>query len=203
MKILLSLFVTLLLFFSAARWAQPESVTSPTAAKSADLAKAAPWNPAAGVIAPISEGARIIASSNQATAAKVLDGNAQTHWISDAPLPEAFLNRRDLNCLRSLSQNEVQTTSKLQNWPQAVDGNSYTEALVGEAGQSSAVTLNFPATSSLHMVALKVGRMEAPVEITAILPDGRRQSVGNYLPADLDNLMRFPSTYFQGDHVQG
>ena len=61
---------------------------------------------------------------------------------------------------------------------------------MAKAGKAS-LTIPFKNNSPLHLVALSVNHLEAPVEIIANLANGQKKNIGAYLPSDLHNLNRF------------
>lgn len=89
----------------------------------------AQWNPNAGVIPSYTDGAKIAVSSGENGEA-VLDGNEQTSWYSDAPLPGGFLKRADINLIFGSEDSVRCFYSKMENCRQATDGKENTSAIV-------------------------------------------------------------------------
>ena len=186
MKSTISILVSFLLFGGIVHYAGDETPIENQ--PSTSTTEASNWDPDAGVIESLTKDAKVIASSNLATAQKVLDGNAQTHWISDAPFPNGFLKRKDLNLLYQMP---TDANPQLKQIAQAIDGNEGTNcSILAKAGKAS-LTIPLRKNSPLHLVALSIDHLEAPVEISVTLASGQTKDLGAYLPTDLPNLTRF------------
>ena len=186
MKTTISLLTGILLFSGFFQFRNKEqiSIESPS-----NISNYVDWNPDAGVIPSLTKGAKVIASSNPSTAQNVLDGNAQTHWISDAPFPNGFLSRADLNILYGKSNNKI-TSSPTKDLQNAFDGKEHTNAIVEAQDGEAFLSFNFFQPTPVHIVALSVNVLQSPIEIKATLQNGTIKDIGTYLPSDLNNLTR-------------
>ena len=155
-------------------------------ASSGSTTQSVSWDPDAGVIPSLTKSAKVIASSNSQTMNKVLDGNAQTHWISDAPYPNGYIQRADLNILL----NRKNTNTAITNAKNATDGNEFTEAIVSKKGNKAWIEFQFEKATPLYTVAAKMSKLSKPIEVVAILQNGKKEIIGNFLPTDYDVLIR-------------
>lgn len=117
------------------------------------------WDKDAGVIRSFTENATLIASSNPETIAKVIDGDRETAWQSNAPLPDGYINRADLN---SLHGKKVEIDgSKIENQVEVNDGNLGTAGNISPSFGTAWVEFTLPEVQHLEMLSVKVGAGKA------------------------------------------
>ncbi|RMG78882.1 MAG: hypothetical protein D6714_17260, partial [Bacteroidetes bacterium] len=153
-----------LLLISAGRWAFPPRQVS--------------WNADAGVVPSFTRQARAVVSSNPAQAGQIIDGNPETAWQSDAPLPTGFVSRPDLNIFLGKKTAALAATT---------DGDLNTSAPL-----LPGVSVEWKTEAPHNLVALSLkAQTDAPLEIWFDTPDQGAVLAGTYDPADNFRFRRF------------
>lgn len=170
------LIVSVLLFFGASKSDRPTPASA--------------WNPDAGYIPPFTSNARVSASSNAGAAAKVLDGDLQTAWQSEAPLPQAFIGRQDQNIFLNKAPSPAGCTSCSQIG-RLTDGDLATAAFI-KAGDSGWATVSFEpgADHALFSISIKC-QVREPLLLQFVDLQGVVQPIGTYGLADNFQLKRW------------
>lgn len=143
------------------------------------------WDPDAGYIAPWTENATATATSNLSTAEKILDGDPNTAWQSEAPLPDGFISRRDLNIFLG----KKLTKANGQNLQNATDGNAASVADIKSSGQDTA-TIFIGTDKKLFSFSLKAA-VNGPLVIYISEGKNKLIPVGRYSVTDNFQLKRF------------
>ena len=94
----------------------------------------AQFAPHAGLVPSFTNGATAIASSNVSLAGNLIDGQASTHWQSDAPLPYAYIARSEQNIL-SMRTDDAATDGDLATSVRIEAGDTYTLTLPVQSQQ--------------------------------------------------------------------
>jgi hypothetical protein len=149
------------------------------------------WNPDAGYIPSWTDGATVTASSNQALAGKVLDGDLNTAWQSEAPLPEAFIARPDLNIFLHKKFPE----HKGRSLDRATDGDLATAASLSCAGPLDSLVLKVDSDRAFF-VSLKAA-VKAPLEIYFYEGKNHRKHLTTIGTDDNFQLKRFEFPHHQ------
>ena len=125
---------------------------------------AAEWDKDAGLVHAYTNNAKITASSNPEALANVVDGNRETAWQSNAPLPDGYVGRKDLN---SFLKTPISVkASRVKAGEKAYDGDLSSPANVDVASGSAWIEFSFPEAQDLSMISIKLGTSQQ-VDITA------------------------------------
>jgi hypothetical protein len=143
------------------------------------------WNPDAGYIAPWTNKATATTTSNPDDANKVLDNDPNAPWQSDAPLPEGFVARRDLNVL--MDKNLPESTGL--NLHFATDGNLKTAANIRIRGALDSMVIDLGTQKTLFALSLKCA-VNSPVEVFFSEGRNKRIRLAGYAPTDNYQLRR-------------
>ena len=149
------------------------------------------FNPHAGVIIPLSNTAKVTASSNSTEADKVSDGNLSTAWVSEAPLPEGFIKNKKQNILLGKSPN-LQQGQVIENADHLTDGDLNNSAVIPLNGQKAFTSFAL-SNSSFFSVSVKC-QATSDISVSAEMFSGEMQLLGTYLPANNYQLLRFEKT---------
>lgn len=143
------------------------------------------WNPDAGYVPSWTVGASVTATSNQTDAEKVIDGDQNTAWLSEAPLPDGFISRPDLNIF--LHKSLPESAGKTLQY--ATDGNLSTAATVLPTGPIDSMIFSMD-SDRLFSVSLKAA-VRSSVDIYFYEGKSQRKHLASYSPADNYQLRRF------------
>lgn len=148
------------------------------------------WNPDAGVIPSFTTGATVSPTSNSPDATKILDGDLSTAWQSEAPLPEMFIGRPDLNIFLQHAVSLVQC-STCDDPEKMMDGNLATSSKVNVGTTSvGGITLDLGRSHSLFSISLKC-QVKGPVTIQFVDMNDQLVTLGRYDVADNFQLKRW------------
>lgn len=121
------------------------------------------WNPDAGLIHPYP--AQLTTSSNPSAAAKIMDGDPQTFWQSEAPFPTNYINHSAQNILLQKG-NQLLASPDLNSFTAATDGDLNTNIKVNNSKGNYWLSINFSDASTIQFLGLKCGN-SAAIEISA------------------------------------
>lgn len=108
------------------------------------------WNPDAGLVVPYTHQAEAIASGTNPQAA--IDGNLETKWESEPPLPSGYISSADQN----LFQNTADYSVTPSGANAAFDGNTETAATL----KNGAFQVTFDAQKAIKMLSVKASGQE-------------------------------------------
>jgi hypothetical protein len=148
-------------------------------AADARFSKKETWNPDAGLIPSFTQDATVSASSHQNAAANILDGDPNTAWQSEAPLPEGYIKRHDLNIFLNTSH------SAPSNGQAATDGILSTAVTI-----QTRIYIVPPKPCDLFCLSLKC-QATADVTVRTLTLDGKIKEEWTYRPAENFTLKRF------------
>lgn len=117
----------------------------------------AQWNPYAGVVKSLTQGATVTASSGGSTTLAI-DGNKNTCWQSGNPnavLPQGYLSRPDLNILLGAGATSRFSRSGSTNGTNTTDGNPGTSATIAAVAGQAWVSYDFTAPVMLRTMSVK------------------------------------------------
>ena len=123
------------------------------------------WDKDAGLIYSYTENCDITASSNIKALTQVVDGNRETAWQSEAPLPDGYVPRKDLNSF--LKEQVSISASKVKGKEAAIDGDLSSPANVDVSWGSAYIELNFAEAQHLDLISIKIGT-STEVKVEAI-----------------------------------
>ncbi|MEZ4961802.1 MAG: discoidin domain-containing protein [Saprospiraceae bacterium] len=147
------------------------------------------WDPDAGVVVPFSQAATVFASSNPSQALNVVDGDEQTAWMSNAPLPEGFIGNKDQNSL--LGQAEMFcTTHQSASLKNATDGNLSTVSSFPKKGNECQVVFDFKGEIPLYSISLKC-QVQSELKLRVLQKgNGEWLEIGHYTSGENYSLKR-------------
>lgn len=128
------------------------------------------FNPTAGFIPSLIENADISATSNSKDLANIKDGDPSTYWQSDAPLPQGFIQRRELNYFYK----KASKFFPFENGEKVCDGDLNTSIFIKKRGDKATLKIEFPKGEYLQSIATKL-QIESDVEVFAILKNGQKK----------------------------
>jgi len=108
------------------------------------------WNPDAGLIKPYTRQAKITASGTNAEAAA--DGNPETKWESQAPLPTGYIRSEKQNILHNHHNNKTEPAGKSK----ANDGNAETASVI----KNGKFTLRLSEPTNIELLSVKLSSAE-------------------------------------------
>ncbi|MGB1207002.1 MAG: hypothetical protein ACPG5B_15255 [Chitinophagales bacterium] len=153
------------------------------------------WNPDAGIINPYTTNANISLSSGN-EAHKINDGDTQTFWQSEAPLPSNFIERTDLNILAGLGAIGLCTSSNNTACHDVTDTNLDTSTPINRVGNLAFLNIVLPQTSNVLSVSLKCNAT-ADIRVYMQKTNGDNFLIGTYTAENSYGLLRF--THFNTD----
>jgi hypothetical protein len=133
------------------------------------------FNPTAGFIPSLAENAVISATSNSKDLANVKDGDPSTYWQSDAPLPQGFIQRKDLNYFYKKSSRFF----SFEDGEKICDGDLNNSVFIKKKGDKAAIKIVFSKGKYLHSLATKL-QIESDVEVVAVLNNGQKKRLDVY-----------------------
>lgn len=137
------------------------------------------WDPDAGYIASWTNEATASTTSKPTDAMKVLDSDPNTAWQSDAPLPEGFVSRQDLNVF--LDKNLPESAGLNLNF--ATDGNLATAANIRLSGALDSMVIDLGTQKSLFALSIKCA-VNSPVEVFFFEGKNKFVRLNDYAPSD-------------------
>lgn len=118
----------------------------------------AQWKPDAGLIVPFTTDATIAVSSG-ADKAAITDGDLQTYWESDSPLPSNYITRKDLNLF--LNKDKFMVNKGTLNSGNAFDGIISSKTIA----EDGAMEIRFNKPEKLFLLSIKINTVDT-VRIT-------------------------------------
>lgn len=124
----------------------------------------------AGFIPSLVENAAISASSNSTDLSKMHDGDPATFWQSDAPLPEGFIRRNDLNFFYK----KAATFFPFSDGEKVCDGDLDNAVFIKKNGENARLKIMFPKAEYIESISTKL-QMEGEVKVLAVLKSGKKK----------------------------
>ena len=115
----------------------------------------AEWNPDAGLVPSLTQGATLSATSPGTNLNTVLDGNTDTSWQSGACLPTGYIARSELNQVLGACAVGRCSSSGSTNPQDATDNNPYTGAYVPVSNGTAWINVPLPQTRSLYQLGVR------------------------------------------------
>lgn len=134
------------------------------------------WDKDAGLIHPYP--ASLSASSASADLHKITDLNNETFWQSEAPFPDAFIKRSDLNIFYQKGQ-ELSSCPNLNDFKKLTDGDLNNAIEVNNSSGKNWLSLNFKTAQSIQFLFIKCGNA-AHIELMGNTKDGNFRPIGTY-----------------------
>ncbi len=131
----------------------------------------AEWNPDAGLVTSLTQGATLSATSPGTNLNTVLDGNTDTSWQSGACLPTGYIARPELNQVLGACAAGRCSSSGSANPQDATDNNPYTGAYVPLSNGSAWINVPLPQTRSLYQLGVR-GFGNQPIVFEALTASG-------------------------------
>lgn len=128
--------------------------------------------PNAGFIPSLAKAAQINASSNQLDLPNIQDGDPATSWQSDAPLPNGFIDRKDLNFF--LKKEAI--FFKFSEGEKVCDGDLNNMVFIKKKGKLASLKINLPGAQYLHSISTKL-QANQEVEVIAYLKNGEKKTL--------------------------
>ena len=128
------------------------------------------YQKAVGFVPSLVTNAVISASSNSIDLPKIHDGDPGTFWQSDAPLPEGFIQRNDLNYFYK----KAATFFPFSDGAKICDGDLNNAVFIKKSGDKASLKITFPKAKYLHSISTKL-QMQGEVNIVAILKNGQKK----------------------------
>lgn len=139
----------------------------------AELSNNDNWDKDAGLVSPFTQNASIKVSSNPDQKGQILDGKTATAWQSDAPFPQNFILRPDLNLMLNNQEATIQG-SNLSDAPKCIDGDVNSVTAVGMDGAQAKISFVFPEATQMRFVSIKAGN-SALVQV--VFRDAQNQKI--------------------------
>ena len=152
----------------------------------------AQWNPYAGVVNSLTQGANVITSSG-GSAPLAIDGDKSTCWQSGNPnaaLPQGYLSRSDLNMLLGVGSTIRFKRSGTGNGANTTDGNLGTSATISLTGSKAWVSYDFPVPVTLRTVSVKCS-VPSDIQIFAYESSADSFLIGTLRSGDNFSLRKF------------
>lgn len=146
------------------------------------------WDADAGVVRSLTDGATVTANSNASDAARVLDGDDNTAWASEACFPTGFLSRTDLNPLLDQCAAGGCTLTGTADPSSATDASFYTGAAV--ALSSGAATMRVPLAAATTVDEVAFRGFGGPVDVYAETTAGE-VLLGTYATTSAYTMIRY------------
>ncbi len=124
------------------------------------------FNPDAGLVTSYTEKATVTTSSGT-NARFITDRNKNSFWESDNPLPDRYINRKDLNLFSNPALFSVS-----QNVAAAIDGKTDTKVPV----QSMPLTINLHNPATIYFISIKF-QAEQPLQLTVNSVDNVKKEI--------------------------
>lgn len=134
------------------------------------------WNKDAGLVLPYP--ATLSASSATADVHKITDQNNETFWLSEAPFPNAFIKRQDLNILYQKGQ-ELGTCPSTKDFEKLTDGDLNNAIEVHNKSGKNWLSLNFKSAKNIQFLFIKCGNT-ATIELLANSQKGNFRPIASY-----------------------
>ncbi len=149
----------------------------------------ADWNPDAGLISSLTQGATLSATSPGTNLTSILDGNTDTSWQSGGCLPTGYIARPELNQILGACAAGRCTSSGSTNTQDATDNNPYTGAYVPLNSGTAWINVPLPKTRSLYQLGVR-GFGNQPIVFEAVTANGNKV-VSTLTTADNYQYRRF------------
>ncbi len=133
----------------------------------------ADWNPDAGLVTSLTQGAALSATSPGTNLNKVLDGNTDTSWQSGGCLPTGYIARSELNQILGACAAGLCTSSGSTNTQDATDNNPYTGAYVPLNSGTAWINVPLPKTRPLYQLGVR-GFGNQPIVFEAVTASGNK-----------------------------
>ncbi len=156
------------------------------------LPLSAQWNPDAGLITPHTQSSIVFTSSGDEEKHLIIDGNEQTFWQSEAPLPTGYVNRLDLNILLAASAYTC-TSSSNTDCTLITDTDLNSKDTYNVDGTKAFVAINFNEPTGLFTLSVKAS-VNAPMNVYGVLSDDSEIWLATYNTSDNFSLKRFTTT---------
>lgn len=147
------------------------------------------WYPDAGLIPSYTANASFFASSTSAGLQHLNDNNTETFWQSDAPLPNGFIQRKDLNVLYQKAE-KLASSPNLKNLEALTNGNLDDAVDINNSKGKHWLSFNFKTPQSLQFLSIKCGNT-ADVEILGTAVGSQSTLIGTYSTKDSYQWKRF------------
>ncbi|MFT4758190.1 MAG: hypothetical protein ACI9XO_002894 [Paraglaciecola sp.] len=144
------------------------------------------FDPAAGFITSLAQNSIILAAANVKDLPKITDGDPSTFWQSDAPLPQGFINRKELNCFYKKGLDFF----LYEGGEKIFDGNLNNATLFRKRGEKARMKIKFPDPKYLYSISTKM-QIKEEVEIFVKLKNGLKKRLDIYGYAENYKLERF------------
>ena len=153
----------------------------------------AQFDPHAGIIPSLTEGASVSVSSISPTsfAGNILDGDVGTFWQSTGALPSGFLVRPDLNILLGLGGTSATSNSGSLPDTAITDGDVYTGLLIPEVSGEAWVEIDLGGASPFRSLSLKGSVAADSISVWIFHAGGDSLKLGTYYDADNYSTKRF------------
>jgi hypothetical protein len=112
------------------------------------------WEPDAGLVRSFTEQATVTVSSDEAGAAKLLDGDNSTAWQSDAPFPEGYIRQPASNVFLEKATRWCRNAAAT-NPDFLTDGDLSSAGIIEPVGGRATLTFDFGKNIPLHTLSLK------------------------------------------------
>ncbi len=141
----------------------------------------AAWDPFAGLVIPISKNA-IIETTSGSNIKAIIDGNISTYWESTSPLPDNFIQRRDLNIFQDKSKFFLDNTNRtaLNSFDGIVSSKS--KILSGD------ILIKFAIPKKISILAIKLNTLDTVSIIVTSINEEKKFKIS---PADNYHLITF------------
>lgn len=147
------------------------------------------WNPDAGLVYSFTENAKIQVSSNAKEAAKILDENLETAWQSEAPLPNGFITRTDLNIFLDRAKEFCKSSSK-GPFVKCTDGDLNTAIKIVKNGKEASLIFDLKTESPIFSISIKCG-IQKDLTIFGHPPNQEKIKLATYSKSENYQLKRF------------
>lgn len=134
------------------------------------------WNKDAGLVHPYDM--TLTASSVTTQLPQLTDQNKETFWQSEAPFPNAFIQRAGLNIFHQRGQ-EIGSCPSIRDYHKLTDGDLNTAVEVNNSSGKNWLSLNFKQPQKVQFLFIKCGNT-APIEVTGNVKDGDFRPIGFY-----------------------
>jgi hypothetical protein len=153
----------------------------------------AQFDPHAGIIPSLTEGATVSVSSITPTSfsGNIIDGDIGTFWQSGGALPSGFLVRQDLNILLGLGGTSATSNSGSLPDTAITDGDVYTGLLIPEVSGEAWVEIDLGGASPFRSLSLKGSVTADSISVWIFHAGGDSVKLGTYYDADNYSTKRF------------
>lgn len=147
------------------------------------------WNPDAGLIIPFSKNAGLATSSNPTQISNVIDGDPNTAWQSEAPLPDGYIDNPGQNIFLGKTEN-FQLNDNATNLKNATDGNLSSTCIFTPKGGACKVVFALGENDPLLCISVKC-QVRSPLILEVFQQEKNKwEQIGTYLPSENFSLKR-------------